>query len=487
VLNGRLSGPDTNGTVNGSCTDKAGNVGFGSAPFKYDSTPPSVSGQPARGSDANGWFNHPVTVNFVGSDAASGIASCTSAAYSGPDTGSTTVNGNCTDVAGNTGSGSYSLKYDSTPPTATSVSLARGPDANGWYSHPVGVTFAGSDGLSGVDSCTSVTYSGPDSGSAAVNGTCTDKAGNTSAPLAARFKYDGTPPSVSAQPSRAPDSNGWYNHPLSISFAGSDGGSGIASCTSASYGGPDGGADISGSCSDNAGNVGSATFGLNYDSTPPSGMVGALARPPDHNGWYNHPVPVNYSATDATSGNVTCSNPTYKGPDSASAQVTGSCSDAAGNTATGAPVSFEYKATPPSISNLTVGVNDQFVALKWALSPDTTGLQVSRSPGVDGASSSTLLSNVTTTLSDRDVQNGQTYVYTLTATDDAGNSATEDVSVIPAAALFSPAKGAVVRVGLQGQTAQARARALSLARLAGLRKALCAQVRIAPRSERLHS
>jgi hypothetical protein len=285
------SGPDTNGNVGGQCVDNAGNAAGGQVAFKYDATPPSVSGQPARGPDGNGWFNHAVTINFGGSDAASGIASCSSTTYNGPETGGTTLNGTCTDNAGNTGSGTYGMRFDTTPPGGVTANLARGPDANGWYNHPLGITFSGSDGLSGIASCTSMSYNGPDSAGATATGSCTDNAGNTSAPLSKSFQFDDSPPSVQAQPSRSPDSGTWYNHAVGISFVGSDGGSGVASCSSTSYGGPDGGGiGIGGSCADHAGNTGTASMALNYDATPPTSITGKLDRTPDHNGWYNHPV-----------------------------------------------------------------------------------------------------------------------------------------------------------------------------------------------------
>jgi hypothetical protein len=447
------SGPDTNGSVGGQCVDNAGNTSApASVAFKYDATPPSVSGQPTRGADANGWFNHAVTINFGGSDF-SGLASCTSVNYSGPDTGGTTLNGSCTDNAGNTGSASYGLKFDASRPSATIANLSRGPDANGWYNHAVGVAFGGSDsGPSGLASCTSLSYSGPDSASATATGTCTDNAGNVSSPLSKSFEYDGSAPSVSGQASRPPDSGTWYNHPVNVSFVGNDGaGSGVAGCTSASYSGPDGGGiALNGSCSDKAGNSRSASFGLNYDTTAPTSITGKLDRGPDHNGWYNHPVGVAFSGSDATSGGVSCTNTTYKGPDTPDAKVTGSCTDAAGNTASGGSLDFKYKATPPSISKVAVGVNDQFVALSWKVSADATSLQVSRSPGTDGADSTVLLnsgtlpSTLATSLQDRDVTNGETYVYTISATDDAGNVGVDKISVAPSAVLYSPAKNAVV-------------------------------------------
>ena len=52
------------------------------------------------------------------------------------------------------------------------------------------------DAISGIDSCTTTPYSGPDNGSASLSGTCTDLAGNSSSSVAFNFKYDATPPII---------------------------------------------------------------------------------------------------------------------------------------------------------------------------------------------------------------------------------------------------------------------------------------------------
>ena len=77
----------------------------------------------------------------------------------------------CTDNAGNSGSAGTSVNYDASAPSINSVTLDRPADSNGWYNHPVHVTFHGSDGGSGISSCTDTTYSGPDTSSTTVNGT----------------------------------------------------------------------------------------------------------------------------------------------------------------------------------------------------------------------------------------------------------------------------------------------------------------------------
>jgi hypothetical protein len=85
------------------------------------------------------------------------------------------------------------------------------------------------------------------------------------------INIDKTPPAVHGIPSRPPDANGWYNKPVSFSFAGTDAISGLAGCSSATYSGPDNGnASVGGTCTDNAGNVGRAVYGFSYDSTPPT-------------------------------------------------------------------------------------------------------------------------------------------------------------------------------------------------------------------------
>jgi hypothetical protein len=84
-----------------------------------DRTPPTVrQAVPERPPDHAGWFNHPVTFSFQGGDATSGLQSCTSVAYSGPNGVAVQVPGSCRDVAGNVGVASFPLNYDATPPSA---------------------------------------------------------------------------------------------------------------------------------------------------------------------------------------------------------------------------------------------------------------------------------------------------------------------------------------------------------------------------------
>jgi hypothetical protein len=88
-------------------------------PIHVEISSPAVTGAPTRGPDANGWYNHPVTIAFSGSSF-SGIASCTTATYGGPANGSARVNGSCTDNAGKTVQAtSGPFAYDAVAPSLT--------------------------------------------------------------------------------------------------------------------------------------------------------------------------------------------------------------------------------------------------------------------------------------------------------------------------------------------------------------------------------
>jgi len=93
----------------------------------------------------------------------------------------------------------------------------------------------------------------------------------------------------------------------------------------------------------------SRTVTIKLDKTPPQVTAATPERAPDSDGWYNRPVAVAFTATDATSGLASCDRPTYAF-DSATAQVTGTCRDTAGNTSAPASAGLKYDATPPTVT-----------------------------------------------------------------------------------------------------------------------------------------
>jgi hypothetical protein len=154
-------------------------------------------------------------------------------------------------------------------------------------------------------------------------------------------------------------------------------------------------------------------------------------------------VHITFSGTDETSGVNQCSSVDYSGPDSGTASASGTCTDYAGNTGSRS-FPLKYDATPPKLTNVFVTTNDKFVSLTWKASSDTTSVQVTRAPGTSGAAPSVVYTGQASRFNDRSVQNHVKYQYTVTATDQAANQATQSVAAVPAPALFAPAAGAIV-------------------------------------------
>ncbi len=150
--------------------------------------------------DCTGWYRTPVTLRWFPDAAAVNVTGCDTRTFT-QDTGPAGSVQTCSVqlvIDGPTTSVTVPVHFDATPPQVTGAVPDRPPDAAGWYNRAVAVAFAGADGGAGVAGCTSVTYAGPDTAAGSITGTCTDRAGNTSTPLAFALRYDATPPSIEA-------------------------------------------------------------------------------------------------------------------------------------------------------------------------------------------------------------------------------------------------------------------------------------------------
>jgi hypothetical protein len=390
----------------------------------------------------NGWYRSPVTAQIT----VQGATNTSCVAVKTFSSSSDVLD--CTATDGNaTIPFHLQFKIDTDAPSVTGGVPSRAADANGWFNQAVTVSFTGSDSTSGIASCTSGSYGGPDSATASVSGTCRDNAGNVSAAATWALKYDATAPSVSPSADRAPDAGGWYNHSVAVAFAGSDATSGVDSCTgSVTYAGPDTtGTTLAGSCVDHAGNRTNGSLALKYDGTAPAAAA-ALARPPDERGWYTRAVAVTFSGSDELSGLSDCTPAkTYDGPDDATARVTGVCHDKAGNAAT-ANVDFKYDATAPRLQDVTAVPGASDVTLSWRQPSDVTRVAVTRSPGRNGRDQSVIYDGKAPHVRDAGLKPGVTYRYQLASLDEAGNRSVSTV-IAKLRALYAPAPGTRARAG----------------------------------------
>jgi hypothetical protein len=96
---------------------------------------------------------------------------------------------------------------------------------------------------------------------------------------------------------------------------------------------------------DLSGESASHTTTVRIDQTPPTAVVATPARPPDASPFYTAPLPISWSATDATSGIAACTSLTYAGPDGPVVAATGTCRDRAGNVSAPLPFTFSYNTT----------------------------------------------------------------------------------------------------------------------------------------------
>lgn len=127
-----------------------------------------------------GWYRAPVTLNFACSDRTSGISSCPSPVLVSTEGANQIVSGTAADLAGNTAAASLAVNIDMTPPNIIAI-VNPPPDAGGWNSSNVTVSFACSDALSGVAACPSPVYLTTEGANQNVTGTVTDLAGNVAA------------------------------------------------------------------------------------------------------------------------------------------------------------------------------------------------------------------------------------------------------------------------------------------------------------------
>jgi hypothetical protein len=152
----------------------------------------AVSGVPG---DA-GWYRSPVTVSWIVDGVQPPNQCGNSPIVLSFDTLGQTLTCSFVDGTGGHSAFTNSIKIDQTPPVAN-VGADRSADVGGFYNHPLTVTWSGTDVSSGIASCTTMPYIGPDGTGISLAGTCRDKAGNISTPVPFVFNYDATPPALS--------------------------------------------------------------------------------------------------------------------------------------------------------------------------------------------------------------------------------------------------------------------------------------------------
>lgn len=219
---------DTSGDTFACTATSDGGTTTTTATIARDATAPAdVAAAADRAPDAGGTYNRAFTVTWSGADATSGIAACTTTIYEGPDTAAGSLDGVCTDAAGNESAPvAFAFAYDATAPVVTGVA-DRAPDHDGWYTAVVTITWTADDPGATCDEPSS--YAGPDAAGVMLTGSCTDGAGNVGTGTFT-LSYDATAPTIGLV---TPADGAIYllREPVAADYGCADATAGLASCT----------------------------------------------------------------------------------------------------------------------------------------------------------------------------------------------------------------------------------------------------------------
>lgn len=238
-------------------------------PTPVDTTPPSITVDVSGPLGDNGWYVGDVDVTWTVTDAQSIISSTSGCDATTVSTDTAALTLTCTATsAGGTASESITIKRDATAPDATATRTPAA-NANGWNNTDVTVAFSGTDALSGIASCDADVVLGEGAGQSA-SGTCTDNAGNVSAPATVGdINVDKTAPVVTIVGTTDGSSYLLGDEPT-VSCSTTDALSGVdVEATAVVTGGPVGAFSVTcDGATDLAGNTASATtaaFTVTYD------------------------------------------------------------------------------------------------------------------------------------------------------------------------------------------------------------------------------
>jgi len=412
-----------------------------------DVTPPSIGYtlDPAAPTGAHGWYVGDVALDWTVEDAESAATTTGCADTAVTADGTTSYSCAASSEGGSTGPTNVTLKRDVTPP-AVVLTVSGDLGTEGWYVGDVHVHWAVGDTTSGIDSAVGCDDAVVSDDTAAHTFTCTvtDLAGNVTT-SSTSVRRDATKPVITRIVSGTLGNAEWYVGDVQVDWQVTDATSDLAStsgCAPTTVDTDTPGLTLTCDAVDRAGNTAHDAVTLRRDATGPVITWTATGPQGSHN-WYVGPVDVAWEFSDAGSGLATTSgcDPTTLSADTDGTDLTCAATDVAGNLAT-STVGLRVDATPPVVTPTVsgpLGANGWYVGdttVSWSTSDATSG--VVSTLGCDAALVSA------DTLGD---------LFSCTATDDAGNSASGETTVrhdaTPPAVSFTggPADGATYDFG----------------------------------------
>jgi hypothetical protein len=359
-----------NQVISGTATDNAGNTASASFTLNIATTPPKISASALPAPNASGWNNANATVSFTCTATTAPISTCTPPQTVSTDGAGQVISGTAVDVAGNKASATATINLDKTPPTITATP-SPAPNSAGINTTNVTVTFTCSDATSGIANCPppqTLTTAGANQ---VISGTATDNAGNTATASVTLNIVKSTPPVITAALSPLPNSAGWNNSPVTVTFTCSETGGTISSCTSPITVSTEGANQVvSGTAVDQSGQTVSTSVTLNIDLTPPQ-VTGTLSPSPNAAGWINSNATVSFQCTDSLSGIVSCPPLISVTSEGVAIVTSQQATDLAGNSAT-TSVLVKLDKTPPSVAITSPATGSNAFASQTTVSGNVT-------------------------------------------------------------------------------------------------------------------
>jgi Bacterial Ig-like domain/Metallo-peptidase family M12B Reprolysin-like/IPT/TIG domain len=193
-----------------------------------------------------------------------------------------------------------------------------------------------------------------------------DRSGNSAAATSQTFTTDTIAPTIIASVAPVPNSAGWNNNNVTVTFTCSDAGSGVQTCPSPVVVSTEGANQSTcGQAVDAAGNTSAPVCAtLNIDKTPPT-ITASISPAPNANGINTStPVTVSFTCSDALSGIAVCPSPISVTTTGLSQVFGGTAADKAGNTAT-ANVTLNIQTVAPTPPSITVSISPAPNAKGW--------------------------------------------------------------------------------------------------------------------------
>jgi hypothetical protein len=417
--------------------DKAGNTSEEASVrgINIDRTAPVVTGKPTTEANNLGWYKGEVTIDFTCEDALSGVALCpTSKVLRTDGAGQYVTSDPSIDKAGNPSAGAKvsGINIDGTAPTSTSNNTCTA--VNDYCKGDTATVLLNAVDQTGLSGVREIRYSvdgGPlqvvagasasvdvpltGSGTGTVTYYAVDRAGNIESSNGVALKWDNIAPTVSHTLTPAPNADDWNNSDVTVRFTAKDDdkGSGVSTVSApVTVSTETSGQVVTGSAKDTAGNAGTDSVTVKLDKTAPAITGTVTAGTLTASGWYNGPVTVTFTCSDALSGVATCPDPAIlsaNGTNSAS----GTGTDKAGNTRSVTVSGIRIDQEKPTLTAADVNVQGGTYTLG-----STPTASCTATDSFSGVASCT----VTVTGS---TPNGVgTWTYTATAVDRAGNTTT---------------------------------------------------------------